>query len=190
MPTACTPPLRPHAADGIPTPPPGAARASRRLPRRLAAAVTGFAAALASVPVAATQTAAAPAPAGAASSSADAQPMPLLRCRLRYASETRTIEARPVADPYAVAPHDLGRRFRFKAVVVGTSQRVDHVALYTYDLALPTSPVLVHEAVHRPPFPTSAELPALTGWNHVYSSRLGREFVYGCALDAGAEAGR
>lgn len=126
--------------------------------------------------------------AGAVAQTPSAEQSPLLRCELRYVSTTMRIEARPVADPYTVAAQDVGTRFRFKAVVLGTSERVDSVSLYAYDMAVDNAPVLIHEVVLRPPFPAGTAIPALTGWNHVYSSRLGRELVYGCAL--GTEAAR
>ncbi|RZL03717.1 MAG: hypothetical protein EOP36_03660 [Rubrivivax sp.] len=110
----------------------------------------------------------------------------VLRCQVRYASDTVLIEVRPVADPYTVAAHDIGGRFRFKAVMVGTPQQVDHIALYAYDMELPGAPLLVHEVVHQAPFADKPALPGLTGWNHVYSAQLGREMVYGCALDQAA----
>ena len=110
----------------------------------------------------------------------------VLRCQVRYASETKLIEARPVTDPYTVTSHDIGGRFRFKAVVTGSAQQVDHIALYAYDMELPDAPVLIHQVVYQPPFSDHSTVPALTGWNHVYSAHLGREMVYGCALDMAA----
>lgn len=105
-----------------------------------------------------------------------------LRCELRYASEILEVRAAPVADPYRVRSHDLAGRFRFKAVVAGEAARVDYVKLYVYDMAVAGAPILLHQATHRPPFPAAAQPPALTGWNHLYSARLGREMIYGCAL--------
>ena len=107
----------------------------------------------------------------------------VLRCQVRYASDTINIEARPVADPYTVAAQNIGERFRFKAVVVGNDQQVDYIALYAYDMEMPGAPLLIHEVVHHPPFSSNPKMPGLTGWNHVYSARLGREMVYGCALN-------
>lgn len=109
----------------------------------------------------------------------------VLHCQVRYASETVQLQARPVADPYTVEATDVGKRFRFKAVMVGTAEQIDHIALYAYDMEMPGAPLLIHEVVYHPPFPHQATLPGLTGWNHVYSARLGREMVYGCALDQG-----
>jgi hypothetical protein len=110
---------------------------------------------------------------------------PLLRCQVRYASDTVHLETRPTSAPYEVVPHDIAGRFGFKAVVVGTPAAVDHIALYAYDMAVPQAPVLIHEVVYHPPFPVNPTVPGLTGWNHVYSARLGREMVYGCAFTKG-----
>lgn len=107
---------------------------------------------------------------------------PVLHCEVRYASQTWQFQATPSSSPYEVPAHDLAERFRFKAVVVGSATQVDYVSLYVYDLKAAGAPVLIHEARHKPPFEQGADIPALTGWNHVYSSVLGRELVYGCAL--------
>ncbi len=114
----------------------------------------------------------------------NAQP-PTLRCQVRYMSDTQTLSTTPVADPYTVAAHDIGR-FRFKAVMVGQGAHVEHIALYAYDTEVADVPVLIHEVVLQPPFALGTRAASLTGWNHVYSSRLGRELVYGCRLDTGA----
>jgi hypothetical protein len=108
--------------------------------------------------------------------------MPVLRCEVRYMSDTATLEFEPGSRPYDAVAHDIGGRFRFKAVVAGDARRVDHIALYAYDMSVPRAPVLIHQVVHKPPFATDLPVPGLTGWNHVYSARLGREMVYGCAL--------
>jgi hypothetical protein len=110
----------------------------------------------------------------------------VLHCQVRYVSDTVQIDATPVSNPYGVATHDIGQNFRFKAVVVGADPRIDYIALYVYDLALPGAPVLVHEVVHKPPFQFNVPMPGLTGWNHIYSAKLGRELVYGCALEGAA----
>lgn len=110
---------------------------------------------------------------------------PVLHCQVRYMSDTVLVDAPLVANPYAVAPHAIGTHFQFKAVMVGEGQRVDHIALYVYDMDEPGAPVLIHQVVHKPPFPVDKPMPGLTGWNHVYASYLGREVVYGCALQGG-----
>ncbi|MEO5661536.1 MAG: hypothetical protein ABIQ90_17335, partial [Polaromonas sp.] len=57
---------------------------------------------------------------------------PLLRCDVAYAGTTHVIEAKPVADPYPVPSVDIGGRFRFKAVVVGSAAQVERIVLYAY----------------------------------------------------------
>ena len=95
------------------------------------------------------------------------------------------------ADPYAAVAQSMGERFQFKAVVLGEPDRIDHISLTVYDLSVPGAPVPVHQARYAAPFNTHPVLPALTGWNHIYSSVYGREFRYGCALqDAQAPADR
>ena len=111
---------------------------------------------------------------------------PSLQCQVRYLSESVLIDAQPTTRPYEVASHDIAGRFRFKAVVTGEGGQVESVALYAYDMSVPNAPVLIHEVVFKPPFVFDRPVPALTGWNHVYSARLGREMVYGCALRARA----
>lgn len=106
-----------------------------------------------------------------------------LRCELRYASQVIPLRALPTDDPYGVRSHDIAGRFRFKAVVGGTAASAEYVKLYVYDMAVSGAPVLIHQATHHPPF-SAGPVPALTGWNHVYSSVLGRELIYGCALAA------
>ena len=111
---------------------------------------------------------------------------PVLQCQVRYMSNTTSIEASPTSNPYGVAAHDIGGRFRFKPVLVGDAGRLEYVALYAYDMDVPGAPVLIHEVVHKPPFAVDRPIPALTGWNHVYSARFGREMVYGCTLGTGS----
>jgi len=113
---------------------------------------------------------------------------PLLSCQVTYAGATQTVVARPVADPYPVASVDIGGRFWFKAVMVGTAQKIDRILIYTY-LDTPSQPVLVHQMKHLPPFwPFSSSSPVksawpITGQNHVYAGPLERELIYSCHLE-------
>lgn len=112
---------------------------------------------------------------------------PTLLCDVRQADVTRRVTAQPTSDPYGVVSHDIDERFRFKAVVgAGPTGDAAYVKLYIYDMAVRGAPVLLHMATHLPPWPLMHELPALTGWNHVYSSVLGRELVYGCTWQGDA----
>lgn len=106
-----------------------------------------------------------------------------LRCEVTYAGVTRTLVARPVADPYSVASEDILGRFRFRAVLVGTSERIDHISLYAYQNRSGQA-VLLQQANYRPPFawPADGEPLPLTGVQHLYAGPLERELIYQCSL--------
>ena len=107
---------------------------------------------------------------------------PRLSCEVSQGGETLTLAFSPVSDPYSVIPIDINRRFRFKAVMVGSDQKVDYIALYAYDLSSGQA-VLLHEAKYLSPVPQRDATPdALTGKHYVYSSRRGRQMEYQCAL--------
>lgn len=110
-----------------------------------------------------------------------AWPAALLRCEVTYAGSTQVIETDPVADPYPVASIDIGGRFWFKAVMVGQGSRVDYVKLYAY-LDTPRQPLLIHEAIHLPPFQAGAAAYPLTGTQHLYAGPVERELMYTCTL--------
>lgn len=120
--------------------------------------------------------------------SAPAAAAPQVHCEVRYASQTVPLDASPTDAPLRVPTVSLGERFAFKAVVRGTPDRIEHISLSTYDLEAEGAPALVHQQRLSPPFAAGREVPALTGWQHVYSSVLGRELVYGCALREGPSA--
>ena len=113
-----------------------------------------------------------------------------VHCEVRYASQTWQVDARLTDEPLRVPSVDIGQRFAFKAVARGTSGHITHISLYAYDLEAEGAPALVHQQRLSAPFATGTQVPALTGWQHVHSSVLGRELVYGCALrrDDGAVA--
>jgi len=107
---------------------------------------------------------------------------PQLTCQVTYAGATQTVVARPVADPYPVASVDIGGRFWFKPIVVGTAQKIDRILVYSY-LDTPTQPLLVHQVKYLPPFPASKTALPITGQNHVYGGPLERELIYSCSLE-------
>lgn len=113
---------------------------------------------------------------------ANVQSAPLLRCQLGYGGAVQTLEASPGSDPYGVEARDIGGRFRFKAVVIGSDRQIDYIKLYAYYQA-ERQPVLLHEARYTPPFAATASPYGLTGLNYLYSPDLGRELQYGCALE-------
>ena len=106
---------------------------------------------------------------------------PLLRCQVAYAGTTHTIEASPVDDPYPVPSVDIGGRFRFKAVMVGNTARVNRILIYAY-LDTKRQPILVQQAKYLPPY-TASETPyPLTGEQHLYAGVVERELIYSCTL--------
>ena len=107
---------------------------------------------------------------------------PLLTCKVSYAGTTHTVLARPVADPYPVPSVDIGGRFLFKPVMVGTDKRVEYIKLYTY-LDASRQPVLVQLAKYLPPFPRSGKPANLTGDQTVYAGPVERELHYRCTLE-------
>ena len=109
-----------------------------------------------------------------------------LQCAVTYAGVTQTVSAEPVQDPYRVAAVDVRNRFRFKAVLVGESERVDRVNLYVYQNS-PQQPVMVQQAKYLPPFawPPDGSPLLLTGQQHLYAGPLERELIYSCMLVRG-----
>lgn len=105
---------------------------------------------------------------------------PQLQCQITYAGVTRTVLAQPVQDPYPVTSVDIGRRFRFKPVVVGTSEQIDRVLIYVY-LTDGPHPMLIQQARYLPPFPVPGQ-GSLTGDQRLYAGALERELIYDCSL--------
>lgn len=106
---------------------------------------------------------------------------PLLRCDVSYAGTTHAIEARPVMDPYPVPSVDIGGRFRFKAVMVGSAARVERILIYAY-LDTARQPILVQQAKYLPPFRVTDKPYPLTGEQHLYAGPVERELIYSCTL--------
>jgi hypothetical protein len=105
-----------------------------------------------------------------------------LRCKLSQGGTVQVLDFMQVKDPYSVKAVDIGRHFRFKAVVIGDERKIDYIKLYTYYQSKRQA-VLLHEANYlNPKLDASPDLAALTGTNYLYSPELGRELQYGCAL--------
>jgi hypothetical protein len=114
------------------------------------------------------------------------QATPLLRCELSYAGASQSIEATPVTDPYPVPSVDIGGRFRFKAVMVGTALQLDRVVLYAYfdaDADAGTQPTLIQQVKYLPPFKASTTPYPLTGEQRLYAGTAERELIYSCTLE-------
>lgn len=107
---------------------------------------------------------------------------PLLRCEVTYADATQVIEARPVADPYAVPSVEIGGRFYFKAVLVGSPEQAERILLYAY-FNVEGRPVLIQQAKYLPPFPASPKPVSLTGEQRLYAGPAERELIYRCTLE-------
>lgn len=118
-----------------------------------------------------------------AAASAQAAPAGQLLCEVRYGSDTQRLRVAPTTSPYDAPLASVADRFAFRAVVRERDGRVDHIALAVYDLTLPESPVMLSQTHHAPPFVGGAQVPALTGWQEVHASGLGRHMRYGCAWD-------
>lgn len=101
---------------------------------------------------------------------------PLLRCFATYAGSTQVVESGVTADPYSVEAVDIGGRFTFKAVMVGTLDKVDYIKLYAY-LQRRDKNIPIHQATYLPPFKA-----ALTPLNHLYAGDVERELQYHCTL--------
>ena len=110
-----------------------------------------------------------------------AQATPHLRCEVTYAGQTHVLKARPVSDPYTVQAVDIGGRFFFNMVMVGTRSRVDYIKLYAY-LNQEPRPLIVQEVKYLPPFRQTAQPYLLTGQQHVYADSIERELIYKCWL--------
>ena len=111
---------------------------------------------------------------------------PLLRCNLTYAGDTQSIAATPVIDPYPVPSVDIGGRFRFKAVMVGSTTKLDRNVLYAYfnaDADAGTQPMLIQQVKYLPPFKASATPYPLTGEQRLYAGTAERELIYSCTLE-------
>ena len=111
---------------------------------------------------------------------------PLLRCNVTYAGASQSIEASPVADPYPVPSVDIGGRFRFKAVMVGSAAQLNLVTLYAYfnaDSDAGTQPMLIQQGKYLPPFKASTTPYPLTGEQRLYAGMAERELIYSCTLE-------
>lgn len=107
---------------------------------------------------------------------------PRLRCQITQSGQTQVRDFAPTTNPYEATAIDLNGSFRFKAVVVGSAQRLDYVKIYTY-YQTRRQPVLLQAVKYlSPALPSGAAADALTGTHFLYSPRLGRELQYGCTL--------
>ena len=107
---------------------------------------------------------------------------PVLRCHFEVNAERFEHSFRPVSEPYGVSSVNLADRFRFKAVVLGDSSRVDLINLYVSYQTERQPMLLQHAKFVAPVAQKDAQPDALTGRVALYSPFLGKELQYGCAL--------
>ena len=106
---------------------------------------------------------------------------PLLRCYVTYAGTTQEVQAKPQTNPYEVPSVDIAGRFRFKAVMLESSSKLQAINLYSY-IDAKRQPVLIHQATYVPPFKASSQPYDLTGKQYLYASDVERELQYHCTL--------
>jgi hypothetical protein len=107
---------------------------------------------------------------------------PQLQCDFELNGSSETHVFKPVADPYLVESIDIGGRFRFKAVVLASSNEVDLVNLYVSYQTRRQPMILQHSKFIKPSMLKNSEANSLTGRVALYSPFLGKELVYGCSL--------
>jgi hypothetical protein len=110
---------------------------------------------------------------------------PELRCQFEVNAEVQQHAFSPTQDPYRVTSVDLSQRFRFKAVVLGDSQKLELINLYVYYQTHRQPMLLQHLKFVAPVAQPSPASDALTGQMAVYSPFLGKELQYRCALHEG-----
>jgi hypothetical protein len=97
-------------------------------------------------------------------------------CHVTYGGETRTLEAQPVSDPYAVPTVQVGSYFLFKLVF---EQRT---AIKTYVFAdRDAGPMPLHQAIFTWP-PINSGPHGFTGLHFVYEPVRDGELEYWCEL--------
>jgi len=106
---------------------------------------------------------------------------PLLSCEVTYAGTTHKIDTLISIDPYLAPLHDIGGRFQFKAVMIGTQKTIEYIKLYAYlqgnELDIP-----IHQATYKKPSLISKKRKPLTPMNHLFAGEVEREMQYQCFL--------
>lgn len=118
----------------------------------------------------------------------DTQPSfsPTLRCHVTYADQTTIVKTRIQHSPYEIETVDIGGRFTFKAAMIGSKNKINYIALYTYFQASPKD-LPIHEAIYRGPFKLTHKAQALGPENHLYAGEVERELKYHCELKLEAQ---
>ena len=101
------------------------------------------------------------------------------RCHIIYGGEEWTIDAAPTAQPYRVEGKKIGRYFEFKPVFANQPATGQSISIYTYGMST-GDPVLIHQALYRPPFDERADGYGFPGFQYVYEPSKSSELQYWC----------
>jgi hypothetical protein len=109
----------------------------------------------------------------------------IVACHVTYGGQTKTVEARPTASPYTVAPIEFGSYLLFRMVFRTEPADLASIKLYTYahhddNDGRP----LIHQATYAYP-PVHAGSYGFTGLNHAFEPRYGLVLEYWCELREG-----
>ena len=101
------------------------------------------------------------------------------RCHVIYGGEEWTVDAAPTAQPDRVEGKKIGRYFEFKLVVADQPTTGQSISIYTYGMST-GEPVLIHQALYRPPFDPRADGTGFSGFQYVYEPSKSSELQYWC----------
>lgn len=101
------------------------------------------------------------------------------RCHVIYGGEEWTIDAMPTAQPYRVEGKKIGRYFEFKLVYADQPTTGQSIGIYTYGMST-GEPVLIHQALYRPPFDPRAGGYGFSGFHYIYEPSKSSELQYWC----------
>jgi hypothetical protein len=100
-------------------------------------------------------------------------------CHVLYGGGEFAVDATPQADAYDVPRTPIGKYFAFRVTYVALPQRAAAINIYTYSMVSGT-PVLIHQAKHRPPFIAGGSRYGFTGLQSVYEASKASELEYWC----------
>ena len=97
---------------------------------------------------------------------------PQLQCQFEMNGHNETHIFKPVADPYLAESIDIGERFRFKAVVLASSNQVDLVNLYVSYRTRRQPIILQHAKFIKPTLSTLDRKSTRLNSSHIPLSRM------------------
>ena len=102
-----------------------------------------------------------------------------VRCHIIYGGEEWTVDATPTAAPYRAEGRKIGRYFEFKLAYVDQPATGKSIRVYTYGMST-GEPVLIHQALYRPPFDVREGDYGFSGFQYVYEPSKSSELQYWC----------